>query len=100
MGMDKVIEKKKGLKRKHIIWIIAALAFVFLLYKAIFSEHSSVFRAEKDKLTISAVETGLFNDYITVIGQVEPITTIFLDAEEGGKVEEKLIEEGEMVKKR
>ncbi len=99
MGMDKVIEKKKGLRRKHIVWIVAGLAFAFLLYKAVFSDHSSVFRAEKDKLTISVAEEGLFNDYITVIGQVEPISTIFLDAEEGGKVEEKLIEEGEMVRK-
>lgn len=99
MSMDKVIEKKKGLKRKHIIWIIGGLVMAFIMYKAIFSDHSSVFRTEKDKLTISIVETGQFNDYITVIGQVEPISTIFLDAEEGGKVEEKLIEEGEMVKK-
>lgn len=99
MGMDKVIEKKKGLRTKHIIWIVGALAIAFLLYKVIFTESGSTFRAEKDKLTISTVEDGLFNDYITVIGNVEPITTIFLDAEEGGKVEEKLIEEGEMVKK-
>jgi HlyD family secretion protein len=55
-------------------------------------------RAEKDKLTISPVEEGMFNDYITVIGQVEPITTIYLDAVEGGRVEERLIEEGAMVK--
>ena len=40
-----------------------------------------------------------FNDYITVPGTVEPITIIFLDAQEGGRVEEKLIEEGSMVKK-
>jgi len=99
MGMDKVIEKKKGLRPKHIIWIVGALAISFLLYKVIFTESGSTFRAEKDKVTISTVEDGLFNDYITVIGNVEPITTIFLDAEEGGKVEEKLIEEGEMVKK-
>ncbi len=99
MGMDKVIEKKKGLRPKHIIWIVGGLAFTFLLYKVVFTESGSTFRAEKDKLTISSVEDGLFNDYITVIGQVEPILTIFLDAEEGGKVEEKLIEEGEMVKK-
>ncbi len=99
MGMDKVIEKKKGLRPKHIIWIVGGLAFAFLLYKVVFTESGSTFRAEKDKLTISTVEDGLFNDYITVIGQVEPISTIFLDAEEGGKVEEKLIEEGEMVKK-
>ncbi|HNX55449.1 MAG TPA: efflux RND transporter periplasmic adaptor subunit, partial [Prolixibacteraceae bacterium] len=99
MGMDKVIEKKKGLRPKHFIWIGIALVLGFLLYKVIFTQSGSTFRAEKDKITISAVEDGQFNDYITVIGNVEPITTIFLDAEEGGKVEEKLIEEGEMVKK-
>ena len=99
MGMDKVIEKKKGIRPKHIVWGVGILVIAFLLYKVIFAETGSTFRAEKDKLTISAVEDGLFNDYITVIGNVEPITTIFLDAEEGGKVEEKLIEEGEMVKK-
>ncbi len=99
MGMDRVIEKKKGLRPKHLIWIAGALVLGFLLYKVIFTQSGSTFRAEKEKLTISTVEDGQFNDYITVIGNVVPITTIFLDAEEGGKVEEKLIEEGEMVKK-
>ncbi len=98
MGMDKKIEKKKGLKMKHILWIAGGLVITFLLYNVIFSDHSSVFRTEKDKLTISTVQAGLFNDYITVIGQVEPIYTIYLDVEEGGKVEEIFIEEGEMVK--
>jgi HlyD family secretion protein len=98
MGMDKKIEKKKGLKMKHIFWIVGGLVIAFLLYSVIFSDHSSVFRAEKEKLTISTVEASLFNDYITLIGQVEPISTIYLDVEEGGKVEEIYIEEGEMVK--
>lgn len=97
--MDKVIEKKKGIRPKHIVWGLGILVIGFLLYKVMFTQTGSTFRAEKEKLTISTVEDGLFNDYITVIGNVEPITTIFLDAEEGGKVEEKLIEEGEMVKK-
>ena len=96
--MDKVIEKKKGLRMKHILWFVGGLVIAFLLYKVIFSDHSSVFRTERDKLTISTVEAGLFNDYITVIGQVEPISTIYLDVEEGGKVEEIFIEEGEMLK--
>ncbi len=99
MSMDRIIEKKEGLKSKYIVWVIVFIAFAFLLYQAIFSKHGSVFRADKDKLTISTVEVALFSDYITVIGQVEPITTVYLDAEEGGKVEEKFIEEGEMVKK-
>jgi HlyD family secretion protein len=99
MSMDKAIEKKKGLRMKHILWILGGLVVAFLLYSVIFSDHSSVFRTEKEKLTISTVEASLFNDYITVIGQVEPITTIFLDVEEGGKVEEIFIEEGEMIEK-
>lgn len=98
MGMDKKIEKKKGLKIKHVLWIVGALIIAFLIYRAIYSDHRSLFRTEKDKLTISTVESGLFNDYITVIGRVEPITTIYLDAIEGGRIEERLIEEGAMVK--
>jgi HlyD family secretion protein len=99
MGMDKVIEKKKGIRPKHLIWATGVIIIGFLLYKVIFSETGSTFRAEKDKLTIGTVEDGLFNDYITVIGQVEPISTIYLDAIEGGQVEERFIEEGAMVKK-
>jgi HlyD family secretion protein len=99
MGMDKVIEKKKGLKLKHIIWIVVGAAVAFAIYTMALGSSGSVYRAEKDKLSISTVENGLFNDYITVIGRVEPIYTIYLDVEEGGKVEEIFIEEGEMVKK-
>lgn len=99
MGMDKVIEKKKGLRPKHLIWAAAALVFGFLLFKVILSGSVSSFRTEKDKLTLSTVEEGQFNDYITVIGRVEPITTIYLDAIEGGQVEERFIEEGTMLKK-
>ncbi len=99
MGMDRTIEKKKGLQKKHLIWIAGAALFLFLAGMLIFGDHSSAFRVERDKLTISAVENGIFNDYISVIGTVEPITTIYLDAIEGGRVTERFIEEGSMVKK-
>lgn len=95
--MDRKIEKKKGLKKKHIYWIVGGLAFVFLLYKAIFSSYTSTLKVEGDKITISTVVSGQFNDYIRVMGQVEPIATIYLDAEEGGRVKERIIEEGAMV---
>lgn len=99
MGMDRAIEKKKGLQKKHIIWIAGGALLLFLAGMLIFGDHSSAFRVERDKLTISDVESGIFNDYISVIGTVEPITTIYLDAIEGGRVAERLIEEGSMVKK-
>jgi len=98
MSMDRVIEKKKGLRPKHLLWGAGVIVLLLLLYQILFASHDSVFRAERDKLTISTAEKGQFNDYITIIGQVEPITTIYLDAEEGGRVKERLIEEGSMVK--
>jgi HlyD family secretion protein len=97
--MDKVIPKKKGLQKKHIGYIAIGLAVVALAYMAFFADRTSTYKVEKDKLIIETVTEDQFNDYITVPGIVEPITTIFLDAEEGGRVEEKLIEEGSMVKK-
>ena len=99
MSMDRIIEKEKGLKPKTIILIIASLAVVALIVKLILMSGTSTFRAEKDKVTISDVESGSFKDYISLIGTVEPIKTIFLDVDEGGKVTEKIIDEGEMVKK-
>lgn len=97
--MDRQIEKKKGIKRKHIFIAVGVILMGFLIYKAFFGGNVSTFRAEKDKLAIESVSNGIFHDYITVPGNVEPISTILLDAREGGRVEEKVIEEGEMVKK-
>lgn len=97
MGMDKTIEKKKGLRPKHIYWGLGIVLMTFLIIKIIIGSDGSSFRAESDKLTVSTVEEGMFNDYVTVTGQVEPISTIYLDAVEGGRVEECLIEEGSML---
>ncbi|MBG0859299.1 MAG: HlyD family efflux transporter periplasmic adaptor subunit [Bacteroidales bacterium] len=97
--MDKPIEKKKGLRKKHIIYIIIGIVMFVLIYMAFFTDRTSTYRVEKDKLIIETVIRDQFNDYITVTGTVEPISTIFLDALEGGRVEEILVEEGSMVKK-
>jgi HlyD family secretion protein len=97
--MDRKIEKKKGIRPKHIIYAVSALVFIALLVKVFTGFNKSTFRAEKDKVTISTIEKGEFKDYISLIGTVEPITSIYLDVEEGGKVLEKVIDEGEMVKK-
>jgi HlyD family secretion protein len=97
--MDKPIAKKKGLQKKHIGYIAIGVIIIVLFYMAFFTDRTSTYKVEKDKLIIETVIRDQFNDYITVPGTVEPITTILLDAQEGGRVEEKLIEEGSMVKK-
>ncbi|NPA35445.1 MAG: HlyD family efflux transporter periplasmic adaptor subunit [Chlorobi bacterium] len=97
--MDIPIEKKRGLKRKHIYAGTGILILFLLIYKAFFGTNISSYKVKADYLTVDSVRYGIFYNYITVTGNVEPITTIFLDAREGGRVEEKVIEEGEMVKK-
>ncbi len=97
--MDIPIEKKKGLKRKHLYLGLGILLTILLIYKAFFAENISTYRVDANKITIDSVTSGVFHDYISVMGRVEPIATIYLDAQEGGRVEEKVAEEGAMVKK-
>lgn len=97
--MDTILKKKKGMQKKHIPYIIGSVLVIALALFVAIQNHRSSLNVEIDKITIETVTKGEFDDYITVIGQVEPITTIYLDALEGGRVVERYIEEGEMVKK-
>jgi HlyD family secretion protein len=97
--VDIPIKKKRGIKKQHIYASGGAILFLFIIYKAFFAQNISIYRVAKDRLSIETVENGIFYDYITVTGNVEPIATIYLDAREGGRVEEKVVEEGTMVKK-
>jgi HlyD family secretion protein len=98
-NMDRKIEKKKGIRPKHIYIVLGVMVFLFLIYKAFFGVNVSTYSTDLEKLNVETVKNDVFYDYITVSGNVEPIATIFLDAREGGRVEEKVIEEGEIVHK-
>ena len=97
--MDIQLEKKKGLRPKHYAYIAAGALLLFVIWKMAFGTSLSTYRTDKEKLTIAQVTHGKFDDYITINGNVAPIATIYMDAYEGGRVTEKLIEEGAMVKK-
>ncbi len=99
MGMDRKIEQKKGIRPKHIIYGVAGIVVILLVYLIIKDSNVTSFRVETEKLTIEEVQYADFDDFIRTNGTVEPISIIYLDAEEGGRVKERLIEEGAMVKK-
>ena len=99
MSMDRKLEKKSWLKKNYLYAIIGAAILGFIIYQIAFMDHSSKLNVETDKITIGKAEKGLFQDYIAVIGTVEPLQTVYLDATEAGRVEEIYIEEGNMVKK-
>ncbi len=98
-GMDRIIEKKKGITGKRAIYGILVLAVLSLLLIAIFGNRGSKYNVDISMITIDKVVRDVFQDYITEQGTVQPIQTIFLDAIEGGRVEEILIEEGALVSK-
>ena len=98
-GMDRKIERKGGLSRKSLWYIFSAALFLAVLGVIIFGDKSSKYNLDASRITIETVKKDVFQDYITVQGTVEPIKTVYLDAVEGGSVEEILIEEGNMVKK-
>ena len=50
-------------------------------------------------VNIGNVTKEQFNDFVRVNGQVQPITVVQLSPEEGGIVQEKVVEEGAQVKK-
>lgn len=97
--MDTKIEKKKGIRPKHIVIAGVVLVFLYFIGYIAFNDSGSTLKVEKDKLTISTTINDKFNDYISISGLVKPISTVYLDAYEGGRVLEILIEEGSMVKK-
>ncbi|MCF0073367.1 efflux RND transporter periplasmic adaptor subunit [Dyadobacter sp. CY261] len=96
--MDRVKPKKFwNTKRISIIGGSVLLA-AFLIYQFVFADKRSKLNVEQDKLTISEVKQGKFDEFIVVTGVVQPLKTIQLDAIVGGYVTEKLIEGGNMVK--
>ena len=97
-SMDTRIERKSRFKKKHIYSLIGIAVGLLCLLWLLFRDTSSSLKVEKERITIATVQKGEFNDYIRVIGQVLPDRIIYLDAIEGGRVEERLIEEGAQVR--
>ncbi len=99
--MDKIIEPKKGWKKaftkKAAPYWGAALVLIFIVY-LIVRPNEKTLRVDRDTITVGSAVHGEFNDYIRVNGQVQPMLTIQLSPQEGGIVEEILIEEGSVVK--
>lgn len=97
--MDRKIERKYW-DRKRIITVSSIAAVILLITFAVyFTSGKSRLNVEAERITISEVTKGSFQENIPVNGVVMPVTTIYLDAIEGGRVEEKFVEDGAMVRK-
>jgi len=97
-GVDRKIEKKT-FTPKRIAMLVGALALVGLIGYGVWTSATGgqSLNVDREKLTVSTVEQGPFQEFIAVTGNVLPERTVFLDAVEGGRVEEMYIREGAMV---
>lgn len=97
--MDRKIERS-GWSKKRLYTVIGIVALVLLIGASIyFTSGGSKLNVEAERITISEVKKAAFREFIPVNGVVLPQTTIYLDAVEGGRVEEKFKEDGAMVRK-
>ena len=97
--MDRKIEKKFW-NKKRILTIAGITGLILLVGGAwYFTSGKSRLNVDPERITISEVKKGAFQEFIPVNGVVLPVTTIYLDAIEGGRVEEKYVEDGAFVKK-
>jgi len=97
--VDRVIEKKRWSK-KRILTIVSVAALIALIAASYyFTSGKNKLNVDPERITISEVKKGPFQEIIPVNGVVMPLTTIYLDALEGGQVEDKYVEDGTIMKK-
>ncbi len=99
--MDIKLEKKKGwqaiFSKKSLPYAFGAVLAILIVW-LLMKENTSTLRVNTATITVSSVEEGEFNDYVSLSGTVQPITTMQLSPLESGVVERIVAEEGTTVK--
>jgi HlyD family secretion protein len=97
--MDRIIEKKKW-STGRLLLIFGSSTVILALAWMIFNQAGKTrLKVDTSRMTIARVEYGEFQEYYPSSGWVEPETSVFLDVEEGGRVDEIFVEGGQFVRK-
>ena len=96
-GMDRRIEKKVS-KKQMVLFAASAtvvLAGAWWVFDTLAGGRSLTVNSQR--IAISPVTTGTYEDFIPLRGRLVPSSTVYLDAIEGGRVEQVLAEDGALV---
>ncbi|QNK63185.1 HlyD family efflux transporter periplasmic adaptor subunit [Pedobacter sp. PAMC26386] len=96
--MDKIIAKKR-FSTKKILMLTGGLVLVALVAYGYKLSLNKVYKADADKLTISKVQYGDFEDVVLLNASVVPLTSVIVSSSEGGTVAEIFTENGASVVK-
>ncbi|MBW0007452.1 MAG: efflux RND transporter periplasmic adaptor subunit [Sphingomonas sp.] len=91
--MDRVVERKR-IDKKILIGGASAVALLLIILFWLFAPRADSMAVSQDRLAISAAQQGTFDDFLPLRGRVTPLVTVYLDAIEGGRVDQKLVEDG------
>ncbi len=97
MAMDRVIEQKKLASWQWALIAMAVLVAGWFGYGLLADASIRTYRVPVEQLIVSRVEYGAFEDLIPIRGTIQPLNSVFLDAVNGGAVEEVFVEEGSFV---
>ena len=92
-AMDRVVERKR-IDKKILIGGASAVALLLIILFWLFAPRADSMAVSQDRLAISAAQQGTFDDFLPLRGRVTPLVTVYLDAIEGGRVDQKLVEDG------
>ena len=95
--MDRIIEQKKMPAWKWALVAVALAAAGWLVYGLLADASIRTYRVPAEQLIVSSVEFGAFEDTIPIRGTIQPFNSVFLDAVNGGAIEEVFVEEGNFV---
>ena len=96
-GMDRTVARTTPPHRKIAYGLAAVAVIVFAWWFVTTLMGGRTLSVNSQRITVSTVTTGLFEDFIPLRGRLVPSSTVFLDAIEGGRVEETLVEDGALV---
>jgi HlyD family secretion protein len=98
--MDRTIEKKKGWPAQRLIVFAAvALVAIVVIWQLLSRTSGTRLSVDSGRLTTGVVQRGEFLEYYPFDGTVQPATSVYLDIEEGGRVDEIFVEGGAHVEK-
>jgi len=97
--MDRKIEKKRWSWPKIGIGILILSGLAFLVSSIYKDAGVSRLNVNTERLLIDTIHQGAFQEFIPISGIIQPIKTVYIDAVEGGRIEEILVEDGSLVTK-
>ena len=97
--MDRVIPKKRW-STKRLLTIGGILALALLIFASFyFARGGNKLNVDLDRITISEIKQDKFQESIPENGTVLPLTTIYLNTTDGGRVAERYVDDGAILKK-